>query len=97
MKTSRKEFKLLKGIVEMEAELSRLLKHIRIGDNLDQIYMANIDNDRSIITSAAYYSNMLHHILINLTADSNADILDESSFSHLQMTLQKYFFVFGIL
>lgn len=88
LKTSRKEFKLLKGIAEMEVELSRLLKKIRIGDNLDQIYMANIDNDRSIITSAAYYSNMLEHILKNLTADSNADVLNEPSFSHLQMTLQ---------
>ena len=76
----------------MEVELSRLLKKIRIGDNLDQIYMANIDNDRSIITSAAYYSNMLEHILKNLTADSNAVVLNEPSFSHLQMTLQKFFF-----
>lgn len=88
LKTSRKEFKLLKRIAEMEVELSRLLKQIRIGDNQDQIYMANIDNDRSIITSAAYYSNMLEHILKILTADSNADVLNEPSFSHLQMTLQ---------
>ncbi len=78
----------------MEICLSKLLKQIKICDNLDLKSLANIDDDQSIISSASYYNKMLSMVLENLTnkldASNNTEwLLNETAFSHLQLTIQK--------
>ncbi len=81
----------------MEKNLSKMLKNIKIVDNLDQMSLANIDDDRSIISSAYYYNKILQMILNNFSNElhlfeDDVDLLNKNkrNFGHLQLTLQKY-------
>ena len=93
---SKNESKLLQEIKQMEDYLSKLLKQIKICDNLDIFSLENSDYDHSLLNSVSYYNKMLHLILNNLTAGIKVPscneiekILSETKFSHLQLTIQK--------
>lgn len=72
----------------MEKYLSKLLKQIKICDNLlgssyDEMY-------------ASFYNKMLNMLLTNLTSHLNSDkdsLKELNDFAHLQLTIQKYYFL----
>ncbi len=89
--SAKKDTKLCHEICQMEIYLSKILKQIKVCDNLDKLSLANIDDDRSIILSASYYHKILNQILNNFTADINEIdcLINENKLSHLHLTLQK--------
>lgn len=67
----------------MEKNLSKLLRHIKICDNL---YMSSFQ-----INDASYYNKLLNIVLNNLTQKIKSDcaFVESSEFSNLQLTVQK--------
>ena len=64
--------KLLVDINQMESNISKLLKHIKICDSL-------VQNEVEDTLNAAYYSQLLNYLLNNLT--SNFNEIDENLFN----------------
>ena len=88
----KKNEKILQEINEMEENISKLLRQIKICDNLDECSFDNNGGDESIIKLASFYHQMLNSLLTNLTSHLNEsidDLLLLNNFSNLQLTIQK--------
>lgn len=79
---SKKQSVLLNENKLMEKNLSKLLRHIKICDNL---YMSSFQ-----INDASYYNKLLNIVLNNLTQKIKSDcaFVESSEFSNLQLTVQ---------
>ena len=91
---SKTNAKLIEDINQMEIFLSQLLRNIKICDALDNKSLANSSVDESKMSSASYYYQLLNIILNHLTSHlaDNRDmdkLLNQTDFSHLQLTIQK--------
>ena len=88
--SSKKNAKLLDEIREMEADLSLLLKQIKICDIIEQASIENLSDDDSTLSLASYYHQILNSILKNLRSSFKPiSSLKDDSFSNLQLTILK--------
>ena len=88
--SSKKNAKLLDEIREMEADLSLLLKQIKICDIIEQASVENLSDDDSILSIATYYHQILNSILNNLTSTFKPIVsIKEDSFTDLQLSILK--------
>lgn len=91
---SKKNAKLLQEIKEMETDLSRLLKQIKICEPVDNLTFKYDVYDESIISLAPYYHRLLNTVLSNLTStigsiENMKKLLNDEKFTNLQLTIQK--------
>ncbi len=94
MAISKKNEKILEEIVQMEENISKLLRHIKVCDALDEFTFNTNSGDESIVKLASFYHQMLNCLLTNLTShlksnESIDDLVKLSNFSNLQLTVQK--------
>ncbi len=85
----------MEEIVQMEENISKLLRHIKVCDALDESTFNTNGGDESIVKLASFYHHMLNSLLTNLTSHLKPnelidDLLKLNNFSHLQLTVQKY-------
>jgi hypothetical protein len=96
---SKKNEKILEEIVQMENNISKLLRHIKICDALEEFTFNTNGGDESIVKLASFYHQMLNFLLTNLTShlkpnESIDDLFKLNNFSNLQLTVQKYLMFF---